>query len=253
MEYFRYKKLATILKTKYFEKKIINKTQIKEEYNAIYKNIKNENINLVINWLKKNGVIAPINKDIYFFKEYIPYNIKYGEDEIKIYKSIKKEYPKINIAVWNTSNLNNFNQHHVISTYIVVEVEKLGIEVVAFLLKEKFENKFTILMEEDLTNNKLLYLNNERLLIIKKLIYKSPIKKNKDIIVPKLEKILVDLFIDKIYLIYQGNELIHIYENAIKLSDVNFTTLYMYAKRRNKEKEIREFIAKLNIDEVYKI
>ena len=41
---------------------------------------------------------------------------------------------------------------------------------------------------------------------------------------------------------YQGGELMHIYENILKSYTINYTKLFSYAKRRDKEQEIKQFL-----------
>jgi len=60
---------------------------------------------------------------------------------------------------------------------------------------------------------------------------------------PTLEKILVDLFTEQHLFYYlQGGEMIHIFENALNNYTINFTKLFSYAKRRNKEYDLKQFI-----------
>ena len=60
---------------------------------------------------------------------------------------------------------------------------------------------------------------------------------------PLLEKILVDLFAEeKLFYFYQGAELMHIYENAIKNYTLNYTKLFSYARRREREQNIKQFM-----------
>ena len=69
------------------------------------------------------------------------------------------------------------------------------------------------------------------------------LSKNFKVSTPFLEKILVDLFADeRLYYLYNGSELINIYENAITNYTINFTTLFSYAKRREREQEIKLFL-----------
>ena len=84
-------------------------------------------------------------------------------------------------------------------------------------------------------------------IVIKRLITRAPITKrdeNKNIFhTPTLEKILVDIFSeDKLFYYLQGGELLHIFENALQNNDINYTKLFSYAKRREKEKELRKFL-----------
>ena len=83
--------------------------------------------------------------------------------------------------------------------------------------------------------------------IVKKLLTRAPLTKTSEkkikFYTPSLEKILVDLFAEeKLYYYVQGSELIHIYENAITNYTINFTKLFSYAKRREREQDIKQFI-----------
>jgi hypothetical protein len=45
-----------------------------------------------------------------------------------------------------------------------------------------------------------------------------------------------------LFYFYQGAELRHIYESAIKRYTINFTKLFSYAGRREKENEIKSYL-----------
>ena len=54
---------------------------------------------------------------------------------------------------------------------------------------------------------------------------------------------IVDLFSDKnLFSIFQGSELVHIINNAYQRYSINFTTLFHYAGRKRKEKDLRHFL-----------
>ncbi|MGF1586278.1 MAG: DUF6577 family protein [Bacteroidales bacterium] len=83
--------------------------------------------------------------------------------------------------------------------------------------------------------------------VIKKLITRSPIakriEKGERFYTPLLEKILVDLFAEeKLFYYLQGYELMRIYEKIISNYAINFTKLFSYAKRRDREQEIKQFM-----------
>jgi hypothetical protein len=84
-------------------------------------------------------------------------------------------------------------------------------------------------------------------LVIKKLLTRAPLSKRTEkrikFYIPTLEKILVDLFVEeRLFYYVQGSELIHIYENAITSYTINFTKLFSYAKRREQEQNIKQFM-----------
>ena len=78
--------------------------------------------------------------------------------------------------------------------------------------------------------------------IIKPLVHDSPIA-NHQVPIPRIEKILVDLFIEKdLFLPFQGKELANIYANAFSNFSVNLTTLLAYAERRKKKNDIVDYL-----------
>lgn len=135
------------------------------------------------------------------------------------------------------------------TNYIIVETEKIAIELIVNLLKEKFLRKYTIITEEILVKNNELYINTEKLLVVKGLHAKSPLIHNKKI---SIEKIMVDLYKDELYMHFQGKELKTIYENIFTQYEINMKKLLAYAKYRTDINDFTEFIYKLNIPKKYK-
>ena len=136
------------------------------------------------------------------------------------------------------------------TNYIIVETEKIAIELIVNLLKEKFLKKYTIVTEEILVKNNELYINTEKLLVVKGLHVKSPLINNKKI---SIEKIMVDLYKDELYMHFQGKELKTIYENIFAQYEINMKKLLAYAKYRTDVNDFTEFIYKLNIPKKYKL
>ena len=76
--------------------------------------------------------------------------------------------------------------------------------------------------------------------IVKPLVTESPLTQNNDIMVPTLEKLLVDLCKDEDFYFLQGVEETYIMENARSLYGINENRLNRYAKRRNLDPKIFE-------------
>lgn len=74
----------------------------------------------------------------------------------------------------------------------------------------------------------------------------SPIQKNESIYVATLEKILVDLCTDKEFISFQGNEIYHIYENALSAYTVNQQTMLRYAGRKTKREKVETVLRTIN-------
>ena len=213
--------------------------------NSTEKTLKN-----AIALLKQENIICDLNSNNYSILEKDLYNYVPNREVKKIYSTIQSEYPEIKTVIWSTDIINEFTLHYSLNNYIIVETEKFAIELIVNLLKEKYLKKYTVVTEEILIKNRELYINSEKLLVVKKLHIKSPLIENQRI---SIEKIMIDLYKDKLYEHFQGRELEIIYENIFKKYEINMKRLLAYAKYRTNINEFIEFINKLEIPKKYKI
>lgn len=248
----KYSGIVNEIKKKY-NNQIITREQIIEIFNNIYNNKNEKTLRNIIGVLKSNNIITELEKDKYILVTKNTFRFKSSSEISKIYDTIQKEYSKIDFIVWNTEVINEFTLHYIVNNYIIVEVEKIGIELVVNLLKEKYLSKYTIVTQDILNNNREMYLNTERFIVVKPLVIKAPLinKENKKYIT--IEKIMVDLYKDKLYLQYQGKELKTIYENIFDKYSINMKKLINYAKLRTDIGEYKKYVNELNIPQIYKI
>ncbi len=248
----KYIEILEDIKEKYVNK-TFEKKDVKDIAKEIY-NIENEKtIRNIIGILKSNNAIKEIEKDKYIIVTKLIYKYKEKNVESEIYKIIRKEYPIINFTVWNTEILNEFTLHYVMSNYIIVEAEKIAIDLIVNLLKVNHLKKYTIITQDIFNNHKELYSNTENLIVVKPLHIKSPLRKEKEKRYITIEKIMLDLYVDKLYIQYQGKELETIYENIFEKYDIDLKRLIKYAEFRTNIKEYKKFINNLDIPEKYKL
>lgn len=248
----KYIEILKELEEKYTNK-VFEKEVIKNIAKQVY-NIENEKtIRNIIGILKSNNAIKEIEKDKYIVVTKLIYEYKEKNAENTIYKLIKKEYPEINFIVWNTDILNEFTLHYVMSNYIIVEAEKIAIESIVNLLKINYLKKYTVITQDILNNNRDLYINTEKLIIVKTLHMKSPLRSEKNKKYVSIEKIMLDLYVDELYLQYQGKELETIYENIFEKYDIDLKRLIKYAEVRTDIKKYKEFLNSLYIPKKYKL
>lgn len=229
------------------KKKNIDKEQLYSLYKNIYKNENIRSFDNMLSYLKKNNILTELEKDKYKIVTKGIYKYNQKEEEKRIYKILYHEYPKINFIVWDTKNLNDFTLHYVMKNYIIVEVEKLAIDLFITLLKEKMPKKYNIITQDILISNRDLYVNDENIIVVKPLRVKSPLDHMENKKVVSIEKIMVDLYVDKLYLFYQGKELQTIYENILKKYDINMKRLLNYAKLRMNIEEYKKYLESINI------
>jgi len=191
--------------------------------------------------LKEKGVIKNLKRGVYKLgshKEFVP---KISTNIKKLYSSLLKEYPYVEIIIWETSWLNDFINHQPFNSLIIIEVDKDILEPAFYLLKEKRSAVYINPKKEDIEK----YISNENAIIVKSIIKGAPNKKIDKVNIPKIEKILVDIFFEsELFKTYQGQELINIFERIFEEYSVNLTTLLRYARNRNVKEKIINFIIK---------
>lgn len=243
----KYIEIINELRNKYIHGKI-SKEDLFDLYKKIYSNDNIKTFENMIGLLKKYEIITDYSNLYYMIMKKGLYRIKDEENLIKINKIISKEYKNIKTIVWNTKILNEFSRHYIMNNYTIVETEKFAVELIITLLKEKLMKKYTIVTESMYNENKNMFLNNEDLLIVKALNSRAPLEKNKDgILEPTIEKIMVDLYKDKLYEIVQGKELEYIYTNIFDNYSINLKKLYSYAKDRGNLEQYKNYIGKLKV------
>lgn len=244
-----FNKIKEIYSEKSFDKNDIKRIASQTNDVNSEKTIRN-----IIGIFKSNNLIKEISKNQYIVINKKVYNYEIKENEKKFRQIIKKEYPEVNFVIWNTEIINEFTLHYVVSNYIIIEVEKIAMESIINLLNMNYSKKYTVITQDIFNKNRYIYDNIENLIIIKPLLIKSPIFSEKGDLLITLEKIMVDLYIDKLYIAYQGKELETIYENIFNSYDIELLKLMNYAKSRilNIE-EYKQFFNKINIPKKYKI
>ena len=120
-----------------------------------------------------------------------------------------------------------------------MEVEKDASESVFTFLTGTIKNVFFNPDEEIFDR----YIHNQdEILIVKNMVSESPMIEKEKIIIPALEKLLVDMLIDRALFSAQQNEKEFIMRSAMENVTLNELKMRRYAIRRNREKEIDELL-----------
>jgi hypothetical protein len=195
--------------------------------------------------LKEKNIIRALKRGIYVISSKPGYKPEISPELLKLAKRITDTFDDVKHCIWETEWLNEFTQHQAGRHIILIEIEKDFMESLYYKLKDSLREEIYLNPDDKAINFYIAESNNP--VVIKKLITRSPVsgktEKGVKFYTPLLEKILVDLFSEeKLFNYLQGSELIHIYENAISHYAINFTKLLSYAKRREKEQDIRQFM-----------
>ncbi len=201
--------------------------------------LKKGSINVYLSKLKKEGVIKNPSRGLYRLRAKEEYRPNVDVKLKKLFNKVKKEFPFAELCVWSTKWLNEFMRHQPFKFHTVLEVEKDVAESVFHFLSTQAKQVF---LEPDSETFQLYISNSSEALIVKQLVSESPIKMIGKVNTPTLEKLLVDMTIDKALYAAQQGEIRFIYENAFKRYEVNRNKMKRYAYRRNREQEVENLV-----------
>lgn len=241
----KYTNIISEIKNK--KARTVSKSEIYDMYLKMYSSSNIRNFDNLIAYLKRINIIENISKDKYYVRTKSNYMPIEDKEISKIINSINNEYPDIKFSIYNTNIINEFTQHYAINNYIIIEIDKIAIELVINLLKEKYFGKYTVITQDMFINNEQLFLNNEKIIVVKPIVQKAPLMNNIFEKYPTIEKIMVDLYVDKLYIQYQGKELEYIYKNIFSKYDINLKKLFSYASIRTDIEKYKKFIKRLNV------
>lgn len=193
--------------------------------------------------LKMKKVLQEIKNGWYTFSIKPIYDPELDKIHIKLDRVLSQNYRNVRYSIWNISWLNEFSVHQFTYQNTIIEIEKDLQESLRNLLEQQgfFDLAWTI------NRNRMQLSGVKNPIYILPLPSRAPLRKsilNKTSYpIPSLEKILVDIYDnDAIFYFLQGAELHRIFENVLSKYAINFTTLFAYAKRRNKEKLLKAYI-----------
>lgn len=199
-----------------------------------------------LNWriylLVNQVIIQRIGRGKYKLGEQKKFTPIISEENQILYVKLKEEFPFLDISIWSTKWVAQWMLHIPNNYETIIEVEKGSEENVFYFLSNIRDNVF-LTPSKDLLDK---YANrNKGIIIIKNLITDAPLQEIKQVKIPSIEKILVDLIVDnELFSAYQGRDLDSIIENAFQYNTIKKDTILRYADRRRKKPFVKERIYK---------
>ena len=220
----------------------ISVTDLTNRIKSHFPTLKENTLQVYISRLKKSGLIANPSRGTYSSEAKPTFTPNFSEENKSLYNQIKREYPFIDICIWDTSFLNDFMVHQAFRSFKIVEVEKDAVNQVFQFLSQNNQNTYLNPKSEVFDN--YINPNPNQITIVKTLKSEGPLITSSNIIVPAIEKILVDIVADAEIFSAQQDELDHIYKSAFQKYAINKQNLKRYASRRNRKEEIEKRVYK---------
>jgi len=135
--------------------------------------------------------------------------------------------------------------HQLFRYFIVVETEKDATNAIFNKLTGLNKNVF-LDPNQELFNRYVV--NFDEVVIVKSLISEAPLLELDNMMIPSIEKLLVDCLIDTDLFAAQQDELDHIYQSVFQKYEVNLNKISRYARRRGQISELEKRINRLNLN-----
>lgn len=242
-------------------KKLVKKSELKnyaanyipdmteQEFRSVLYQLTN-NSNIISSGSGTFLIMDSVNKNTsnsYLFKKKykpLPTDFLY-----QIVSKIKVAFADVELTVWETRELNQFIVHQPFLNMVIIEVEKDSVESLFNTFSEIYPGQ-TFISPDHLVFERYILQQKEAIIISKSITQTPKGRQKSEWPFAKLEKILVDIFVNKdLFIFYQGSELITIFEEAFKRFVIDEPSLFRYAGRRNATKKLKEFIqTKTNIE-----
>ena len=233
--------------TKQFkDKEVFSKEELRNFFRELEPDLKEGTLGWRIHDLKNKNIIQSPQIGYYTISEKPIYKPELSSSKLlNIARSISAKFEDVKYCMWETQWINEFSLHQSGKKMIIIEIEKDLVASLFFELKDNFD--LDIYLNPDKKTIDFYISESQNPVIIKRMITRSPISKSikteTKIFTPLIEKLLVDIYTDdQLFYFYQGAELTHIYRNVLKNYTINYTTLFSYASRREKEDEIKNFM-----------
>ncbi|PVD18071.1 hypothetical protein V512_014455 [Mesotoga sp. Brook.08.105.5.1] len=201
-----------------------------------------------LNALKRCGIITHIGRSLYTLKKLYDYTPEIDQTLRKVYLELRKRLPLTRICVWRPFWLNEFALHIAFMQTIVVESERETERAVFEVLQESLEKNSsltgTLLLLNPSAEDVDLYVSGQSpAIVVGRLITEAPVRESDGVIVPRLEKMLVDLFSGGPVLEpFGGAEMDRVFRNAFNTYALNVNTIIRYATRRGKRQEMADYL-----------
>ena len=203
--------------------------------------------NILIKDLRDKNIIYSYDTNLYKAyrnrKRFIPSRNEKLERNIA---SIKGKNDLL-ISCFDSSFFNELSSLQSVKTYIYIGIESYAINYIIDRIDKSGKQAIT---SNDLAKLRKMFndINCDFDFVIKTINIDTPLLKEGPICYPKLETILVDLFVDKSLNDIYSSEVEEIYTNALKQYAIKINTLLRYADKKGAKNKMLDFFHYIGYD-----
>ena len=258
----REREIASNIKIAFRGREVISREELNLYFTNLNSDITPTAARNRIYHLVRYGVISAITNDLYTFNVKPTWKPETNNEIHSVWEKLPNEYKRNELCLWTTKWLNEFVNLQAFQEVIFIEAEAIIASSIYHAFSDQLNHVYFQPTEKELD----FYISTKELsYIVRPLITRAPIvnpnrfvisgKKGKVDYVdkrgvqyenpprPRLEKLLTDLYYDNKLLLAWKYEEGDIWQHAYNKYNINFSTVYNYAKRRDSSVKIFEFIS----------
>lgn len=203
-------------------------------------------INATLSKMTKQGKLARIGHGIYEINNTLEtFSPEVSQNAKDTYKLLREQFPFTRFCIYEGNWISGFMHHIAPNHSLYIEVERYADEAVFEFLKSNSRNAY----HKPDANFIYKYIDlKEDNCIVKILTSQSPLRTKDGIVIPTLEKLLVDMYCDKDFSYLQGSEYYRIMAGVQDHYSINRNTLLRYASRRNVTEQIDKILNESRYD-----
>lgn len=165
--------------------------------------------------------------------------IKPTDTEKHLNDELKRLWPLAHFCIYNGNVISPLLHHLASNNITYIETERDAVSVVFHHLRDSGHLAYLRPSAEFIYN----YIDlSQPAIFVKPLVTESPVQDCDGLLVPTLEKLLVDTQKDPDFSYLQDAEGVNIFRNALSLYSINESRLLRYANRRGIRKEIENLL-----------
>ena len=220
---------------------IYSHKELTDELRTLKPDLSDSTYHWAISRLVRDGQIIRLGYDAYSGPDNSPkkeYQPLYSDLALELLNQINEKYPYVTFTVFETVMMNDFLNHLIAQNTVFIQVEK---ESSIFVFRFLQENGYQNVMYKPGKKDFDLYWSRNGI-VVTDLISEAPLRIDEPHMI-MLEKMLVDMVADKlIQSTYSKAELPDVIEQAQSRYYLDKVRLLRYARRRNREKEMKQYL-----------
>lgn len=205
--------------------------------------ISRQTISWYLTKLIESGQLRRIGHGKYSKADKQQFAIVPTEEQRSLNEMLKQHWPYAHFCIYNGDVISPLQHLLSANNITYIETEREATSAVFNHLRDEGRTAYLRPTRELMYN----YIDlSQPAIFVKPLITESPVQESNGVLVPTLEKLLVDLQKDADFFYLQEAEGVNIFRNALSLYTINESRLLRYANRRGLRKEIETIIKSIN-------